>query len=167
MKVLLIALLLATAPLAAAPIEATSAAVFYDWPSGGEVQVLREFAPPEVRWGAGHRGVDLDLAPGDPVLVAADGVVAFAGMVAGRPVISIDHADGIRTTYEPVEASVPRGAPVAVGQEIGTLIAGHEPHGGLHWGARVGDDYIDPLGLLVPRTVRLYPLDVPVRTTGG
>ncbi len=167
MKALIIALMLATAPLTMAPMEVSTPVVLYDWPSGEESQILRPYAPTEVRWGAGHRGVDLELPAGDHVVAAGDGVVAFAGMVAGRPVISIDHADGIRTTYEPVAPSVSRDEQVAVGQIIGTLLAGHEPHGGLHWGARIGADYIDPLSLLASRTVRLYPLEAPVRTTGG
>ena len=50
--------------------------------------------------------MDLGGAPGRPVLAAGDGVVVFAGMVAGRPVVSIDHADGLRTTYEPVAPAV-------------------------------------------------------------
>lgn len=131
----------------------------YDWPTGSVTEVLRPFAPPEVRWGAGHRGVDLDHPTGTAVLAAADGIVAFAGVVVDRPVISIDHADGVRTTYEPVEPSVSRGEVVARGQEIGILAAGHAPRGGLHWGARVGNDYIDPLSLLGIRPVRLYPLE--------
>lgn len=158
MKTLMIAIALSTLPLAAVPAPEEPAGTVYEWPTGAEVAVLRPFEPPEVRWAAGHRGVDLALSPGDPVLAAADGVVAFAGIVASRPVLSIDHADGVRTTYEPVWPSVERGESVAVGQEIGTLQAGHEPFGGLHWGARVGREYIDPLSLLEDRLVRLYPL---------
>lgn len=133
----------------------------YVWPSGREVAVLRDFAPPDVRWGAGHRGVDLDVSPGDAVVAAGDGVVAFAGMVAGRPVISIDHDDGVRTTYEPVEAVVTAGQAVAAGEVIGVLIAGHEPCDCLHWGARVArDEYIDPMSLLEDIVIRLYPVSV-------
>lgn len=159
MRTLLISLVIVAVPMTLAPVDTARSGVVYDWPSGTEVEVVRDFAPPEVLWGAGHRGVDLALSPGDPVLAAAAGVVAFAGMVAGRPVISVDHADGVRTTYEPVEAMIARGDPVAVGQQIGILLDGHEPTGGLHWGARIGDEYIDPLSLLGPRTVRLYPLE--------
>ena len=112
-------------------------------------------------WGPGHRGVDLALPAGSPVLAAGDGTVAFAGVVAGRPVVSIDHADGVRTTYEPVEASVATGDVVARGQTIGTLRAGHRSDGAdaLHWGARTGPKtYINPLRLLRPAVIRLKPL---------
>lgn len=133
----------------------------YGWPTGSPARVVRGFDPPTVIWGSGHRGVDLSLQAGSPVLAAGDGTVAFAGVVAGRPVVSIDHADGIRTTYEPVEASVTAGDVVTRGQTIGTLLAGHRSDGvdALHWGARTGPkSYINPLRLLHPAVVRLKPL---------
>lgn len=133
----------------------------YGWPTGAPADVLQGFDPPAVIWGPGHRGVDLALPAGSPVLAAGDGTVAFAGVVAGRPVVSIDHADGIRTTYEPVEASVATGDVVVRGQTIGTLRAGHRSDGAdaLHWGARTGPKtYINPLRLLRPAVIRLKPL---------
>jgi murein DD-endopeptidase MepM/ murein hydrolase activator NlpD len=124
-----------------------------------DVTVTRPFDVLPHRYAAGHRGVDLAGAPGAPVLAAGDGLVAFAGMVAGRPVVSIDHPGGLRTTYEPVEPAVGAGQAVARGSPLGTLLAGH---GGcaacLHWGLRRGEDYLDPLLLLEPPRVRLLPL---------
>jgi murein DD-endopeptidase MepM/ murein hydrolase activator NlpD len=123
--------------------------------------VTRPFDVLPDRYSAGHRGVDLAGAPGSPVLAAGDGVVAFAGMVAGRPVVSVDHPGGLRTTYEPVDPSVGAGQAVARGSPIGTLVAGHAgcpAPACLHWGLRRGDDYRDPLALLAPPRVRLLPL---------
>ncbi|MFW3169521.1 M23 family metallopeptidase [Geodermatophilus sp. CPCC 206100] len=131
------------------------------WVRPVEGPVTRPFDPPPGPYSAGHRGVDLAAAPGSPVLAAGDGVVAFAGMVAGRPVVSIEHAGGLRTTYEPVDAVVGAGQAVARGSPIGTLAAGH---GGcpadacLHWGLRRGETYLDPLSLLRPPEVRLLPM---------
>ena len=70
----------------------------YQWPTGAPATVVEDFDPPAVVWGRGHRGVDLAAAEGTQIRSAAAGTVAFAGMVAGRPVVSVDHADGIRTT---------------------------------------------------------------------
>jgi murein DD-endopeptidase MepM/ murein hydrolase activator NlpD len=123
--------------------------------------VTRPFDELPHRYAAGHRGVDLAGAPGTSVVAAGDGVVAFAGMVAGRPVVSVDHAGGLRTTYEPVDPSVGAGQVVARGSPLGTLLAGHAgcPVAAcLHWGLRRGADYLDPLGLLAPPRVRLLPL---------
>ncbi|MDO4243934.1 MAG: M23 family metallopeptidase [Actinomyces sp.] len=134
----------------------------YSWPTGGPARVLEPFDPPAVVWGSGHRGVDLALAAGSPVRAAGAGTVAFAGMVAGRPVVSIDHADSIRTTYEPVEPVVATGDPVVAGQVIGTLLSGHRADGvdALHWGARTGPkSYVNPLRLLTPAVIRLNPVN--------
>lgn len=81
----------------------------------------------------------------------------FAGSLAGRPLISIEHADGLRTTYEPVTPTVTVGEAVTAGQNIGTLMPGHcGPADCLHWGAKFpGDNYINPL-LLVSPQIRLY-----------
>ena len=133
----------------------------YQWPTGAPATVLEDFDPPAVVWGRGHRGVDLAAAEGTQIRSAAAGRVAFAGMVAGRPVVSIDHADGIRTTYEPVEPAVSAGDTVAAGQVIGTLLPGHRSDGvcALHGGARTGPKtYITPLRLLQPAVIRLKPL---------
>jgi murein DD-endopeptidase MepM/ murein hydrolase activator NlpD len=132
----------------------------WGWPLPGPPVVARPFQPPVTRWGAGHRGVDLAAAPGATVFTAGPGVVSFAGYVAGVGVVSIVHAGGLRTTYEPVAPSVAAGQAVARGSPIGRLIPGHAgcPAAGcLHWGLRRGDTYLDPLLLLRPPLVRLLP----------
>lgn len=123
-------------------------------------EVLRHFDPPDQPWLAGHRGVDLAGVVGAEVRAAGAGTVAFAGVVVDRPVVSIDHPIGIRTTYEPVEPAVTGGEQVTPGQIIGVLHTGngHCQVPCLHWGARIGaQTYIDPLALLRPPVIRLYP----------
>ncbi len=121
--------------------------------------VLRAFDKPEHNWLAGHRGVDLDLAVGDPIRSAGIGVVSFSGMVAGTPTISITHPDGTRTTYQPAHPLVTQGQHVNEGEVIGTL--GHPFDGkpGLHWGAKRGEEYLNPLSLLHKPKIRLKALD--------
>lgn len=123
--------------------------------------VLTAFNPPANRYGVGHRGVDLAAAPGSVVIAAGPGRVVFAGQLAGRGVVSIEHAGGLRTTYEPVTAAIPAGAPVSAGQQMGVLEPGHAgcaPVSCLHWGARLPDRvYLDPMSLLGPWRVRLLP----------
>jgi murein DD-endopeptidase MepM/ murein hydrolase activator NlpD len=156
------AAVLAPAPAAAGP--APSVATLWIAPVVGGVVVTRPFDLPAGPYAAGHRGVDLGGVPGAPVLAAGDGVVVFAGVVAGRPVVSIDSADGLRTTYEPVGPSVAGGQVVARGSPIGTLLAGHAGcplEACLHWGLRRGGTYLDPMGLLHPPEVRLLPMGAP------
>lgn len=142
--------------------EVAGPAARYSWPTGGPVEVARDFEAPGAPWLRGHRGVDLRHPAGSAVVAAADGVIAFAGPVAGRGVVSIRHDDGVLTTYEPIDVAVRRGDIVRAGAMIGTLAhAGSHcaPEPCLHWGAHRGqNDYLDPLTLLGARVVvRLYP----------
>lgn len=134
----------------------------FRWPLPGEPPVVRRFDPPPQPWLPGHRGVDLAADAGVPVLAAGDGVVTFAGAVAGRPVLTVTHVAGLRTTYEPVHSDVEVGTPVLAGVPIGRLRAGHPgclAPACLHWGLRRGDTYLDPLALLGRGSVRLLPLE--------
>ncbi|MFI9384703.1 M23 family metallopeptidase [Kutzneria sp. NPDC052558] len=134
-------------------------AVRYGWPLAPPHPVLRPFQRPSSPYGPGHRGVDLGANTGEPVLAAADGVVSFAGWLATRGVVAVAHMGGIRTTYEPVQPSVTVGQRVRRGEEVGRLTPGHEgcEAACLHWGARRGTEYLDPLGLLSTQRVRLFP----------
>ncbi|MDO5533090.1 MAG: peptidoglycan DD-metalloendopeptidase family protein [Propionibacteriaceae bacterium] len=120
--------------------------------------VVRGFDPPDERWGAGHRGVDVAGRVGDAIISPRAGRVSFAGVVAGRPVVTVTH--GVqRTTLEPVVAVVPVGAEVAAGQVVGHLQAGHQPcpaEACLHWGLLEGETYLDPVGS-GPDAPRLLP----------
>lgn len=146
-------------PVARAPVPSPVAG--FGWPLEGTPAVVRRFNPPPERWLPGHRGVDLAAEPGAAVLSAGPGTVVYAGVLAGRGVVSIDHANGLRTTYEPVTVATTAGAPVGQGTRIGVLSPGHEgcPAAAcLHWGLRRGDTYLDPLLLLGFAQVRLLPL---------
>ena len=124
--------------------------------------VVRHFDPPPRPWLPGHRGVDLAGTPSSVVHAAGAGTVVFAGVIAGRGVVSVAHQGGLRTTYEPVAPTVAVGDAAGPGTELGILDAGHpgcaEP-ACLHWGLRRGDAYLDPLVLLGLGRVRLLPLD--------
>lgn len=138
----------------------------FGWPLQPRPAVVRHFDKPAQNWLPGHRGVDLAGVPGQAVLAAGEGIVVFAGTVADKPVVSIDHPGGVRTTYEPVRADVPVGRRVGRGTRIGTLEAGHPGCATtcLHWGARAEGggrrirEYLDPLGLLQLTPLRLKPV---------
>ncbi|WP_223878407.1 murein hydrolase activator EnvC family protein [Microbacterium radiodurans] len=123
-----------------------------------DAAIQRGFEAPAHEYAPGHRGVDLEA--GDSVLVSAPaaGTVVFAGPVAGRGVVTIDHGDGAVSTLEPVTATVVAGDRIAGGAVIGRVsVGGHTPPGGLHWGVRQDGDYVNPLVLLgaIPRAVLL------------
>ncbi len=136
------------------------------WPLSPTPEVVHGFDPPENPWGAGHRGVDLAGSVGQPVRSALDGAVAFAGYVAGRPVVTVSHGE-TRTTYEPVASHLEVGTVVEAGDRIGSLELAFShcfPRACLHWGWLRGETYLDPLGLVGSGRVRLLPLwrDLPV-----
>ena len=109
--------------------------------------MLRAFDPPDKPWLSGHRGVDLEAThDGVAVTSPASGTVSFVGVVVDRPVITIDHGGGLRSSFEPVESPLAKGTVVAKGDIIGTLLPGHcEALLCVHWGVRRADDYVNPL----------------------
>ena len=132
----------------------------FGWPLDPVPTVSRPFQPPSRPYGPGHRGADLLASAGQQVLASGDGIVWFAGALADRGVLSIRHPNGLRTTYEPVVATVHPGQLVHRGQPIGTLQPGHAgcPAAAcLHWGLLRQRSYLDPLQLVRPRHVRLLP----------
>lgn len=157
----LLRLLVAVALACAAPAAADDGRLA--WPLRPQPGVIRVFDAPSPNWQRGHRGVDLAGTPGQPVYAAAEGTVVFAGRLVDRPVVSIAHPGGLRTSYEPVRASVRVGQRVEAGTALGVLEPGHPGCGTcLHWGAMWGAasraDYVDPLGLVVTTPIRLKPL---------
>lgn len=148
-------------PVSADPVPAdpVSAAV---WPVDPH-PLVAAFDPPGCDFCAGHRGVDLGTVPSRPVRSAIAGTVTYAGDLAGRGVVVVD--DGTRrVTYEPVTASLARGAQVAAGDLLGhvALVGSHcYPDACLHLGLidDATDDYLDPLTLFsATAQVRLLPL---------
>jgi murein DD-endopeptidase MepM/ murein hydrolase activator NlpD len=121
-----------------------------------DAPIVQGFVPPATPYGPGHRGIDYATTPGQPVVAEADGVVDFAGQVAGQRYVDVAHADGVRTSYSYLASIV-----VLVGQRVtgGQVVGTAGPL--LHVGARIGDEYIDPLSLLPPDGghihVRLVP----------
>ena len=140
------------------------------WPLRPAPAVTRVFDAPSPNWTRGHRGVDLAGSTGQTVSAGAAGTVVFAGELAGRPLVSVQHPGGLRTSYEPVRPAVRAGQRVHAGTALGALLDGHAGcpvRACLHWGAMWGPasraDYVDPLGLLASTPVVLKPVDAPDR----
>ncbi|HWH33585.1 MAG TPA: M23 family metallopeptidase [Egibacteraceae bacterium] len=117
--------------------------------------VTRGFDPPPVPYAAGHRGVDLDAAPGEAVRAVLPGVVRFEGTVARVGWVSVDHGGGLVTTYGPLDPRlVAAGGRVRAGDVLGLVADGSRR---LDWGARLHGAYLDPLSLLRPWEPFLLP----------
>jgi len=136
-------------PIVAAPAMAADGSAWIRPVDGG---VLRAFDAPSTPYGPGHRGVDLATDHGEGVRAAGAGVVEYAGTVAGTRHVVILHDNGWRTSYSYLaELLVSEHRRVRAGEVIARccyepadVVDGH--HGGLlHFGLRVGDEYVDPM----------------------
>jgi hypothetical protein len=113
-------------PLPAAAADARPAASdaarsrpVWAWPLQPEPRVVRPFDPPPKPWNPGHRGIDLSpgvAGVGASVLAVDGGVISHVGVIAGRGTVSVLHAGDIKSTYEPVSATVTYGQSVRRGQ---------------------------------------------------
>lgn len=137
------------------PGAAQSAPQGWAWPLDPRPTVVRAFDPPSRPWLSGHRGVDLAAASGTEVRAPAAGTVVFSGWVVDRPVVTLDHGDGHRSSFEPVVGVVEVGAAMARGAPMGTLVTSEASHCApascLHWGVREGEQYVDPLAFIEDR----------------
>lgn len=153
-RVLAFAVILALASTQALAHSAAYTRPRWSWPTGQPVQVIKGFDPPSQPWLTGHRGIDLQVPYGTAIQAVESGRVIYAGQMVDRGVVSIEHADGLRSTYEPVDPTVSVGDMVTTGQKIGILAAYsrvkiHGPDT-LHLGAKIGPkQYVDPLLLLI------------------
>lgn len=143
------------APARSAQAIAVDATSSWTWPVLG--RVVEPYRQPAHDYAAGHRGVDIEAGT-STVVAPADGVVLFTGVVVDRPVLTIDHGDGLVSTLEPLASALAPGTHVRAGEVVGTLSSGgHAAPETLHLGARRNGVYINPLLLLggVPRAVLL------------
>ena len=115
-----------------------------------DAEVSDPFRAPSAGFGPGNRGLEYATEPGVAVVAAAPGLVVFAGPVAGRVWLTIDHGAGLRTTYGPLA-----GLRVVPGDVVrrGTTLA--RTTGPLHFGARLEGVYVDPASLVGVFTVRV------------
>ena len=131
--------------------------------------MIHPFEKPAQRWSAGHRGVDLAVPENDRhVYAPAPGKVVFSGTVVNRKVLVLAHPDGRRSTFEPMDETLPVGTTVTAGEVIGTVAGAaggnsERPYRRcstpcLYWGVRQGGargdgsgktaEYINPMSLL-------------------
>jgi murein DD-endopeptidase MepM/ murein hydrolase activator NlpD len=139
-------------------VPAPPGAVTAGWVRPVPGEVARPFDPPAQDWSAGHRGVDLAAGADAAVRSPTNGTLTFAGAVAGKPVVVVAHPGGLRSTFEPAVAALPRGSLVTAGQVVArtasagaseSAATGHcTPGVCLHWGVLRGQTYLDPLLLL-------------------
>jgi murein DD-endopeptidase MepM/ murein hydrolase activator NlpD len=119
----------------------------WKWPVGNGPDVLRGFDKPPEPWLSGHRGVDLEASGSEDIRAPADGRVSFAGWVVGRPVLTLEHPSGLRSSFESVETDLSKGDTVSRGEVVGHVSTPWhcDDRACLHWGVRRGEEYLNPL----------------------
>ena len=104
--------------------------------------------------------MDLAAEQGSSIRAPADGVIDFAGSVAGKDVVSIRHGDLV-STYEPAQSSLPVGTRLRTGTVWGRVqgASDHCAQECLHWGLKDGQGrYLDPGARVGWHRIRLKPL---------
>ncbi len=153
-----IVLLIMTAHLGYAHAQTTPCASWMSWPVENPV-VVQKFDSPAQPWLPGHRGVDVRALPGEPLYAPERGRISFAGKVAGKDVVVISHAYGLRSTFEPATTTLPVGHKVTRGEEFATRSSGISDHcreNCLQWGVKRGkNQYVNPERLTVMTRITL------------
>jgi murein DD-endopeptidase MepM/ murein hydrolase activator NlpD len=136
-----------------AAVAAPSGAAVATYRPPVDAPVVDGFRLPNGPFGAGNRGLEYATGPGQTVRAIGDGLVVFAGPVAGIRYVTVLHPDGLRSSYGFLaELLVAGGDRVAIGQAIAT--SGDR----LHLGVRIGGTYLDPASLFSSTGVRLVPV---------
>ncbi|MHB9112471.1 MAG: M23 family metallopeptidase [Thermoleophilia bacterium] len=158
MVVLIFPLLVPAASNAACGVDPPLPPDGFSWPASGPVSTEWSL---DCRTDRGHRGIDIAVAEGDPILASAAGIVVFAGYTPaedGGLTISIEHEGGMRTTYlHLANVIVSQGQAVSKSQQLGS--SDGSP---LHFGMKVAtarETYFNPV-------IWIAPLEMPSSSTG-
>ena len=123
----------------------------FQWPCPSSTRITSGFggrAAPMAGASTYHRGIDIGAEMGAPVIAAADGMVISVGyMGSGGNTVMIDHGNTVVTVYHHLSGyATEEGKVVKKGEVIGFVGStgvSTGPH--LHFGVRIGGNYIDPL----------------------
>ena len=123
-------------------------------------ELVNSYRAPEKPYGAGHRGVDYEVALGQGVFAPTDATVSFVGKVVDRQIVSLTHVGNLVSSYEPVCSSLMVGEVVTAGEMIAEVCEPNQeyiPHCNsklcLHFSVRRNGEYLSPLwftGELLP-----------------
>jgi murein DD-endopeptidase MepM/ murein hydrolase activator NlpD len=153
----LITTLALSVTIAAIPGEGSATTVI--WPTTN--RVVREFAPPWPDWLPGHRGLDITATAATLVQTPHAGTLVWKGRAGGVPTVVISHG-AARASYQPVQTDLVVNDQVRRTDSIGRLANSFEHcEKCLHWGLRIGPQYLDPRLLLGQPSARLVPPPTP------
>ena len=118
-------------------------------------RLVRQYLQPASDYSSGHRGVDYEIEPGEPLFASADGVISVARVIVNRGVLAIRHGAGLVTELEPACSNLEVGTSVRKGEEIGWVCAAGESYSQhcpddlcVHFSLRSEGKYLSPLALI-------------------
>jgi hypothetical protein len=137
-----ITMTITTSTASGAGAAAPSGSVVYRAPT--DAPIVDHFRPPKAPWGPGNRGIDFATDAGAIVGAVGDGTVVFAGEVGGTMHVTVEHADGLRSSSSFLASIlVGRGDHVRRGEALGIAA------GPFHLGMRTPEGtYLDPEAVL-------------------
>jgi hypothetical protein len=100
---------------------ASQGSATWQLPFGSNPKLAHDYAAQLTPYGKGHRGMDYLVKDGSELLAPSDGVIAYVGLVALKPEISIAHSAGYRTSYEQACTDLAVGTKVSKGQLFGKV----------------------------------------------
>lgn len=124
-----------------------------------DAPVSDPFRPATSPYGPANLGLEYEVTNRTAVRASASGVVVFAGRVARVGFVTVQHGDGLRTTYgNLVRIDVRRGDIVGQGDVVGRSGTW------THFSVRDGERYLDPATVFgrVQIDLRLVPHDDPL-----
>lgn len=109
-----------------------------------------DYQLPANEYGAGHRGIDLEMKPGEEIRAPFDGVVSFVGKVVDRKLITLHSLTGYKASFEPVCSSWSEGDFVREQEVLGWACPAepdYEQHCAncIHFSVRSEKGYLNPL----------------------
>lgn len=118
-------------------------------------RLVRQYLQPASDYSSGHRGVDFEIEPGEPIIAPADGVVSVSRVIVNRGVLALKHGVGLVSELEPACSDLGVGVTVRKGEVIGwackagETYAQHCPSDAcLHFSLRSNGRYLSPLALI-------------------
>jgi murein DD-endopeptidase MepM/ murein hydrolase activator NlpD len=118
-------------------------------------RLVRQYLQPASDYSAGHRGVDFEIEPGEPIFAPADGVLSVSRVIVNRGVLAIRHGANLVSEVEPACSMLTVGESVRKGDMIGWACEASETYAQhcpddtcLHFSLRHEGKYLSPLALI-------------------
>jgi hypothetical protein len=123
-------------------------------------QIQEHYSGPATQYAAGHRGIDIKIAPNQTLKSPVAGRIAFADLVVDRMVVTIE-SEGKKLSFEPACTDLEVGDPIRAGQEFAWHCAPEADYqyhceSCVHFSARTKFGYLSPMyfyGTLSPSSL--------------